>query len=110
VGEGSMTITESRASELIRFRLDWVKPFAGTSTAEFTFKPQGNQTVVAWSMSGENNFVCKAVGLFMNCDKMVGGQFEQGLAQLKTIAEAPAQGSRRLGNHSAVGAQSCCAR
>jgi hypothetical protein len=90
VGEGSMTITESRANELVRFRLDFVKPFAATNTAEFTFKPQGNSTVVTWSMSGENNFVCKAVGLFMNCDKMVGAEFEKGLADLKKIAEAPA--------------------
>lgn len=90
VGEGSMTVTESRANELVRFRLDFVKPMAGTSTAEFTFKPQGNGTVVAWSMSGENNFMCKAVGLFMNCDKMVGAEFEKGLAELKKIAEAPA--------------------
>jgi hypothetical protein len=89
-GEGSMTITESRASELVRFRLDFVKPMAATSTAEFTFKPQGNGTVVSWSMSGESNFMCKAVGLFVNCDKMIGAEFEKGLADLKKIAEAPA--------------------
>ena len=89
VGEGSMTITESRANELVRFRLDFIKPFAGTCNAEFTFKPQGKQTVVAWSMSGENSFVCKAVGLFMNCDKMMCEQFDKGLAQLKAIAESP---------------------
>jgi hypothetical protein len=89
VGEGSMTITESRPNELVRFRLDFIKPFAGTSTSEFTFKPQGNKTVVAWTMSGESSFVCKAVGLFMNCDKMMGDEFEKGLAQLKAIAEAP---------------------
>lgn len=90
VGEGSMTITESRAGERVRFRLDFVKPMAGTAAAEFTFQPQGNQTVVAWTMSGENSFVCKAIGMFVNCDKMVGEQFEKGLAQLKTVAEAPA--------------------
>jgi hypothetical protein len=89
VGEGSMTVTESRPSELVRFRLDFVKPFAATNTAEFTFKPEGNGTVVTWSMSGENNFVCKAVGLFMNCDKMIGAEFEKGLADLKKVVEAP---------------------
>lgn len=87
VGEGSMTITESRPSDLIRFRLEFLKPFKATNTAEFTFKPESNRTVVTWSMAGKNNFMFKAVGLFMNCDKMVGGQFEQGLAQLKSIVE-----------------------
>jgi hypothetical protein len=88
VGEGRMTITESRPNELIRFRLDFVKPFAGTNTAEFTFKPQGDQTAVTWSMSGRQNFVTKAICMFMDMDKMVGGQFEQGLAQMKSVAEA----------------------
>ena len=88
VGEGRMTIIESRPHELIRFRLDFVKPFAGTNTAEFTFKPKGDQTTVTWSMTGKNNFLFKAVGLFMDCDKMVGGQFEQGLASLKALVES----------------------
>ena len=88
VGEGSMTITESRPCELIRFRLDFVKPFEGTNTAEFTFTPEGAGTVVAWTMSGKNTFLFKAVGLFMNCEKIVGGQFDQGLASLKAIVEA----------------------
>jgi len=87
VGEGSMTITESRPNDFVRFRLEFLKPFAATNTAEFTFKPQGNQTVVTWSMFGHNNFMGKAMGLIMNCDKMVGGQFEKGLAQLKSVAE-----------------------
>jgi len=87
VGVGSMTITESLASERIQFRLDFLKPFKGTNTAEFTFKPEANQTRVTWSMSGENNFIGKAISLFMNCDKMVGGQFEKGLASLKSVVE-----------------------
>lgn len=91
VGEGRMTITESRPHELVRFKLEFVKPMKGTSTAEFTFKPEGNQTVVTWSMFGKNNFIAKAVGMFMNCDKMVGGQFDKGLAQMKSIAEAVAE-------------------
>ncbi len=88
VGEGSMTITESRPNELIRFNLEFIKPMAGTSTAEFSFKPEGNRTSVSWSMSGKNNFIAKAMCLFMNMDKMVGGEFEKGLAQMKSIAEA----------------------
>lgn len=88
VGEGSMTITESRPGELVRFKLEFLKPFKATNTAEFTFKPQGNQTVVTWGIFGKNNFMSKAVGLFMNMDKMVGSQLEQGLAQMKSVAEA----------------------
>ena len=88
VGEGHMTITESRPNELVRFNLEFFKPMAGTSTAEFTFKPEGNQTTVTWSMAGKNNFIAKAMCMFMNMDKMVGGQFEQGLAAMKSIVEA----------------------
>ena len=80
VGEGRMTLTESRPSNLIRIKLEFFKPFAGTNIAEFTFKPEGNQTAVTWSMAGKNNFMAKAIHLFMNMDKMIGGQFETGLA------------------------------
>lgn len=91
VGEGTMTITESRPDTLVAFRLDFRRPFQATNTAEFTFQPKGDQTVVTWSMSGVNNFLFKAVGLFLNTDKMVGPQFEQGLADLKAISEAAAR-------------------
>jgi hypothetical protein len=87
VGAGSMTITESRPNDLVRFRLDFLKPMKAVNTAEFTFTPQGNQTLVTWSMTGKNNFVGKAMGLFMNCEKIIGGNFEQGLASMKTVVE-----------------------
>ena len=88
VGEGRMTLTESRPNDLIRIKLEFMKPFAATNTAEFTFKPEGNQTAVTWSMSGKNNFMAKAIHLFMNMDKMIGGQFEKGLAEMKSVVEA----------------------
>jgi len=88
VGAGIMTNIASQPNDLVRFRLDFLKPFAGTNTAEFTFKPEGNQTVVTWSMSGTNNFVGKAMSLIMNCDKLIGTQFEKGLADLKSVSEA----------------------
>jgi len=87
VGEGRMTITESSPSDLIRLKLEFLKPFAATCTSEFIFKPAGNQTAVTWSMAGRNNFIAKAFGLFMNSEKMVGGDFEKGLAQMKSVAE-----------------------
>ena len=88
VGEGRMTLIESRPSDLIRIKMEFFKPFAGNSIAEFTFKPEGNQTAVTWSMTGEKNFMAKAIHLFTNMDKMIGGQFEKGLAQMKSVAEA----------------------
>lgn len=91
VGEGRMTITESRPSDLIKIKLEFIKPFAATNATEFTFKPQGNQTGVTWRMDGNNNFVGKAASLFMNMDKMVGTDFEKGLAQMKTLAEGTAK-------------------
>jgi hypothetical protein len=91
VGEGRMTIIESRPSDLIRIKLEFFKPFAGTSITEFTFKPEGNQTAVTWSMSGKNNFMAKAFHLFMNMDKMIGDDFDKGLANLKSVAEAAAK-------------------
>ena len=87
VGVGSMTITESQPDELIRFQLDFQKPMQATNTAEFTFKPDGDQTLVSWRMSGTNNFMGKVINVFMNCEKMVGSQFEQGLASLKILVE-----------------------
>ncbi|MET0568545.1 MAG: SRPBCC family protein [Hyphomicrobiaceae bacterium] len=87
IGEGTMTLTESRPGELVRINLEFVKPMPGTSTAEFTFRPQGDQTTVTWSMFGQNNFITRAICMVMNQDKMVGGYFEKGLASLKAVAE-----------------------
>jgi carbon monoxide dehydrogenase subunit G len=91
VGEGRMTIMESHPSDLIRIKLEFIKPFAATNTAEFTFQPQGNQTTVTWNMIGKKNFMIKAMGLVMNMDKTIGGQFDQGLAQMKSVAETAAK-------------------
>lgn len=88
VGEGRATIVESRPSELVRIKLEFLRPFAATNTAEFTFKQAGNGTAVTWALMGERNFVAKAVCLFMDMDKMVGGDFEKGLAQLGAAVKA----------------------
>jgi hypothetical protein len=80
-------MTESHPTDLVRIQLNFVKPFASSSTAEFTFKPDGNQTRVTWSMTGHNNFMAKAVCLFIDMDKMLDGEFEKGLSQMKTVAE-----------------------
>lgn len=91
VGAGRMTIIESRPSELFRIKLEFLKPFAATNTTDFTFKSEGNQTTVTWAMFGDQNFLAKAFGLFVDCDKMIGADFEKGLASMKTVAEAAAK-------------------
>jgi uncharacterized protein YndB with AHSA1/START domain len=90
VGEGRMTVTESHPNELIRIKLDFKRPFESTCTTEYTFKPEGKQTVVTWSMFGEKDFFSKVFCLFIDMDKVVGGDFEKGLAQMKAVTEATA--------------------
>jgi hypothetical protein len=87
VGEGRMTITDSQPAQRIQMKLEFIRPFKAVNTAEFTFKTEGNQTVVTWAMFGKNNFMGKAMGLFINCDKMVGGDFEKGLASLNAVSQ-----------------------
>jgi hypothetical protein len=88
IGEGKMTIMESQPSDLVRLKLEFFRPFKATNTAEFTFKPQGNETFVTWTMLGKKNFVMKAMHMIMEMDKMIGGDFEKGLAQMKVVSEA----------------------
>jgi uncharacterized protein YndB with AHSA1/START domain len=90
VGVGKMTIVESVPNERIRIRLEFVEPMAGVSETTFTLKPQGDKTHLTWTMSGENNFVCKAMCVFMDMDKMLGSEFEKGLNSLKEVVEKPA--------------------
>ncbi len=87
VGTGKSTTTEVVPNERIVMQLDFLKPMATTNTAEFTFKAAGDSTIVTWSMYGKNNFISKAINLVVNCEKMVGAQFEQGLKNLKAQSE-----------------------
>ena len=88
VGEGRMEILESKPHEMIRIKLEFVKPFASMCDTVYTFKPDGSNTTVKWAMSGKNNFMSKAFHLAMNIDKLVGGDFEKGLASMKSLVEA----------------------
>jgi hypothetical protein len=90
VGEGRMTITESRPTKLVRIKLEFLKPMAATNESEFAFQPEGDETQVTWSMVGEKGFLIKAICLVMDMDAMIGADFEKGLAQLKAVAEAGA--------------------
>jgi carbon monoxide dehydrogenase subunit G len=87
VGEGRMTLVESRPDELLRIKLEFFKPFVATNYAEFALEPSGEQTRVTWAMTGKNGFIAKAFCMFVDMDKMVGGDFEKGLAALKNVAE-----------------------
>lgn len=92
VGEGRMTILDGRPGELIRIKLEFIKPFASTCITEFTFSGAANATTVTWIMKGENNFIEKGMCLFMGgMDKMIGSDFEKGLAQLKAEVESAAR-------------------
>ncbi|HYJ10287.1 MAG TPA: SRPBCC family protein [Polyangiaceae bacterium] len=88
VGEGRMTIEQSREPSQIRIKLEFLKPFAATNQTHFTFvkTPEGNKTT--WAMEGESGFISKAFSLVMNMDELVGKDFEKGLAALKANAES----------------------
>jgi uncharacterized protein YndB with AHSA1/START domain len=87
VGAGRMTITESQAPELIRMRLEFLRPFKATNLVEFVFRDADNGAAVEWAMTGRNNFGSRIFCLFMNMDRLVGRDFEKGLAQLKALCE-----------------------
>jgi hypothetical protein len=93
VGEGKMTVVESKPDESVKLKVDFVKPFEGTSNSEFGFKPEGDKTAVTWTMTAHHNFLEKAMCLVMNGKKMIGGDMEKGLAQLKSVAESSSSAS-----------------
>jgi hypothetical protein len=87
VGAGRMEITNATAPSTIVIKLDFIRPFEGHNTAEFTMLPQGGATDVTWVMHGPAPFLSKLMQVFMNMDRMIGKDFEAGLASLKKIAE-----------------------
>ena len=88
VGEGRLTIMESKPGELVSMKLEFSRPFKATNQVNFKLAPSEGGTRVSWIMDGTNNFMSKAMSLIMNMDKMVGKDFEQGLANLDTVAQA----------------------
>ena len=87
VGSGRMEILESTPPGRILIKLDFIKPFEGHNTAEFTLVPKGDSTEVTWTMDGPVPYFAKILHLLVNMDKMVGGQFDTGLANLKAATE-----------------------
>jgi uncharacterized protein YndB with AHSA1/START domain len=87
VGAGRIAITESVPSSKVVLLLDMVRPFKAHNTVEFTLDRIGAGTNVTWAMQGRQPYMAKVMGLFVDCDKMCGGMFEEGLAKLKVLAE-----------------------
>jgi K+-transporting ATPase KdpF subunit len=87
VGAGHMEILEANGPSKLRIKLDFERPFEGHNTAEFTFVPQGDATLVTWAMYGPAPFMSKLMQVFMNMDSMIGKDFEAGLASLKKLTE-----------------------
>ena len=87
VGAGRMEVMESVPPSKITIKLDFIKPFEGHNTAEFRLVPKDGSTSVTWAMFGPSNYISKVMSLFFSMDRMVGGQFERGLANLKALSE-----------------------
>jgi hypothetical protein len=87
VGEGRMEIMQSLSPSPVIIKLDFLKPFEGHNTTEFTQVPEGSGTKVTWIMYGPSPYMSKLMTVFVSMDKMVGGDFETGLANLKAAAE-----------------------
>lgn len=94
VGQGRMEVTNTVKPSQVTIKLDFLKPFEAHNTAEFTLTPEGAGTKVTWTMSGPANFMSKLMGIFMNMDKMIGRDFEEGLANLKRVGETAQQDQR----------------
>jgi polyketide cyclase/dehydrase/lipid transport protein len=87
VGEGNIEITDASSPNKVTLQLNMLKPLEAHNTVVFTLVPNGNGTDVTWAMNGERPFIGKVMDAVFNMDRMVGGQFEKGLAKLKAIAE-----------------------
>lgn len=91
VGAGKMTVLAIDPNKRVDMELHFIRPFEDTAKNGFTFEGTGKETKVTWYMDGKNNFMSKAMCLVMDMDKMIGKDFEKGLAAMKTVAEsAPA--------------------
>lgn len=90
-GEGRMEIIDASAGSQITIDLSFLKPFPAHNTAQFTFAAQGGMTNVTWAVFGPASYMNKLMCVFINMDKMLGKDFAEGLANIKTITEKPRQ-------------------
>jgi hypothetical protein len=94
VGSGKMTISEHSPPNRVRIKLEFIEPFASVADTGFDLAAAGSDTKVTWAMEGHNNFMGKFMCLFMDMDKMIGKDFEEGLNNLKRVVEAKAQAAQ----------------
>ena len=87
IGQGRMEIVESVPPSRITLTLDFTRPFKAHNIVDFTLEPRGNSTQVTWAIHGPSPFISKVMGIVLNMDKMIGKDFEAGLAALKTVSE-----------------------
>lgn len=87
VGKGSMLITESNPGSRVALDLSFEKPFRANNKVWFTLEPRGSATSVTWTMEGPTPLFAKVIHVFIDMDKMVGNDFEAGLAAMKAVAE-----------------------
>lgn len=87
VGKGRLLITDTVPSSKITIVLDIVEPFEAHNIVEYTLDPKGGATDVTWGMTGQSPYIAKVICIFMNMDRMIGKDFEAGLANLKAVAE-----------------------
>jgi uncharacterized protein YndB with AHSA1/START domain len=87
VGQGRMEIKESVPPSKVLIQLDFIKPFSANNTAEFTLDRRGDATHITWAMTGGQPFLFKVMKVFINMDRIIGKDFEAGLANLKAQAE-----------------------
>ena len=90
-GKGTMTITATDKPNRVDMELLFVEPMPGTAQTSFVLTPEGDGTKVTWDMDGENDFMGKLFSLLMDMDAMIGGAYEEGLANLKPIVEEKAK-------------------
>ena len=86
-GKGRMEITDTAPPSKVVIKLDFVKPFEAHNIVEFTMEPTGASTNVTWDMHGPSPYLAKVMHVFFNMDRMIGKDFETGLANLKAVAE-----------------------
>jgi uncharacterized protein YndB with AHSA1/START domain len=86
-GAGRMQIVESVAPQRVTMKLDFTKPFEAHNNVDFTLQPAGDGVQVTWAMHGPAPYINKLMSIFFSMDRMVGGEFEKGLANLKALAE-----------------------
>ena len=91
VGAGRMEITQSSLPNKISIKLDFIKPFEGHNTAEFSLQPEGDATRVTWVMHGPSPYISKLMGVFVSMDSMIGKDFAAGLAKLKAVSRTQLQ-------------------